>query len=304
MKTLSTTLLCLVSLLCLTQCSPLSLLSTGYTAGRLIAEDRSTTEILDDAKIKASLMHEFVQNDVDDMLPNVNYEVHRGRVMLTGSVDSAITAERAVEIAKATPDVNEVINRIVVKKGADPEQIAEDYLITKQVEGKLLLGRDIRSPNYRIATENGVVYMLGVAQDKEELKISAAIASRVPGVQRVVSYVRIDDGTETQAVASLGKDITPKAAVESRDTAEHADVDTVAANTIPKPLLDETELAASEDDMERIAPLMRVSTNQIPIPPTPKSDAPAKLKLVQKTESPFTSPTNSGTDGLVLAEAD
>jgi len=70
-------------------------------------------------------------------------------------------------------------------------KLASDSWISTQIESKLLFAKDIASVNYSTETIDGNVYLMGVAQNKEELENVAKIASQISGVKKVVSHVRI-----------------------------------------------------------------------------------------------------------------
>jgi osmotically-inducible protein OsmY len=48
----------------------------------------------------------------------------------------------------------------------------------------------VRAINVNIETYHGSVYLMGLARTDAELRRAAEIASYVPGVQRVVSFMR------------------------------------------------------------------------------------------------------------------
>jgi len=74
----------------------------------------STGEFVDDnvltAKVKAAL---FADKDVSGF--QVNVETFKGVVQLSGFVDTAAQARKAVEIAKGVSGVKEVKNSILLK---------------------------------------------------------------------------------------------------------------------------------------------------------------------------------------------
>jgi osmotically-inducible protein OsmY len=175
-------------------CTPVTVVTTTATAATAVAEERTLGNMLDDTSIRAQILHRFVQSDVNDLLTGVDVEVREARVMLTGSVVQEHTMIDAVRLSWEVPGVREVVNEIVVTGNSYPLSIrAKDSWITAQVKAKLLAEKTIRSVNYAIETVQGTVYMFGVALSQQELEHAANIASRVRGVQRVVSHVRTKD---------------------------------------------------------------------------------------------------------------
>ena len=84
-----------------------------------------------------------------------------------------------------------MINEVQLSKSGTAANCAKDTWITTQLSAKLTLDGDILSINYSIETVNGVVYLIGIAQDKQELDRVIAHAGNVEFVRRVVNHTRI-----------------------------------------------------------------------------------------------------------------
>jgi osmotically-inducible protein OsmY len=94
--------------------------------------------------------------------------------------------------------VKEVIDEIYVKneeqiKVRDIFRATRDYLVTAEAETKILFARDVSSSNYKITTVNGVIYLLGTAENEFEMRRVLAISSKINGVSRVVNHVILRD---------------------------------------------------------------------------------------------------------------
>jgi len=57
------------------------------------------------------------------------------------------------------------------------------------VKAKFKTTKHIRSLNYDVTTVDGTVYLFGIAQDSEEMRLTASVASKIKGVKNVVSHV-------------------------------------------------------------------------------------------------------------------
>ncbi len=167
--------------------------TSASTVGVAAAEERSVGTIVDDNTILADITHRYIQADVNDLLVNVDVRVNEGRVLLTGVVVKPETSVEAVRLAWLATGVREVINEI--KTGQDPNAMnfAEDQWIETQIEARLLATKGIMSINYTVEVVDKAVYLLGIAQNQQELKNVAYISSITKGVKRVVSYVRLKD---------------------------------------------------------------------------------------------------------------
>ncbi|MCB2081324.1 MAG: BON domain-containing protein, partial [Rickettsiales bacterium] len=160
--------------------------STAYA----VAQERTIGNAIDDATISAHINSAFIQKDLNELFQRVDVTVQEGKVLLTGAVRKPETRVEAAKLAWKAPGVRAVINEIQVTDKSSVVDYAKDVFITAQVKSRLALAKHLRSINYTVETVNGVVYLLGITKDRAELQEVADIASRVKGVQRVVSHMR------------------------------------------------------------------------------------------------------------------
>lgn len=127
-------------------------------------------------------------------LNNVDVEVTEGIALLSGDVPRPEDRIEAERLAWTAEHVHEVANEITVGAGRRNTlaQGARDEVTAQSVRAALLADGDVRSVNYNVEVHDGVVYLLGVARDGRELDRAATTAGRVNGVNRVVTYVRIE----------------------------------------------------------------------------------------------------------------
>ena len=97
----------------------------------------------------------------------------------------------AVRLAWQAKGMQEVINEIQVDNNSGLMDSARDTWISTQLRTKLTFDSRIHSQNYSIDTVNGVVYLMGLADNQGELDRAIEHARALPNVQRVVNYVRV-----------------------------------------------------------------------------------------------------------------
>lgn len=180
-----------LSMISLNSCAPVVLGAGGVTAGVVGLQERTAGEAVDDTVIWTRIKNLYIKNDVNKLATRVSVEVTQGRVILTGNVPNPDARVEAVRLAWQVPGVTKVINEIQILNQQTIKSRAQDTWITAQVKSKLLLNKDIESINYSVDTVNQVVYLMGNAQNDNELKQATNIASTVKGVKRVVSHVQI-----------------------------------------------------------------------------------------------------------------
>lgn len=184
----------LIVLLLMTQTACVPLVFSGAAkVGSLVAEERSVGDAVDDTSIWTEIKSLYLQKNVDDIFAAVNVEVKEGRVLLTGRVDNPDHRVDAVRLAWQPVGVKEVINELQITDKSGIRDVANDYWINARIKANLLVEKNVRSVNYSVDTINGIVYLIGVAQNEWERKQAALVASRVKGVKRVVSYVRVKE---------------------------------------------------------------------------------------------------------------
>lgn len=165
---------------------------TGVTeTGKAIADDRSFGRQVDDASIYAAINRYFLETDSKDLAVNVTINVREGRVMLTGNADKPDTARIATEQAWRAVGVQEVINEVKVNPASQFWNNANDALIKKNIESRLLITKDVWVVNYSIDVVSGVAYLLGSCENQAELDRVLAVVRTTKGVKQVVSYLRI-----------------------------------------------------------------------------------------------------------------
>ena len=169
-----------------------AIVGTATTTGLAIAEERTVGDAVKDLTIQAELNHLFFQDDLE-LYGDVSFSVVEGRVMIKGSVPTHEDRIRASLVARQSTRVEEVINELQVTADGGIVDYAKDVWISFLLEAKLLLDLDILSVNYDIETVNSMVYLLGIAQDEDELKQVEEHARSVGGVEGVVSHVIMKD---------------------------------------------------------------------------------------------------------------
>jgi len=187
---MKTYLVLVLLMLTQTACVPV-IFGAAAKVGSVISEERSVGDAVDDTAIWTEIKSLYLQKNIDSIFTAVNVEVKEGRVLLTGRVDNPDNRVEAARLAWQPVGVKEVINELQITDKSGLRDVANDYWINSQVLGKLLVEKDVRSVNYSVDTINGVVYLIGVAQNEWEMKKAALVASRVKGVKKVVSYVKV-----------------------------------------------------------------------------------------------------------------
>ncbi len=172
-----------------------TLIGAGATAGTVAMEERGISGVADDTAIRLRLNALYSEDD-ERLWRKIGLQVYGGRVLLTGALDTPEMQSRAVRLAWQADGVTEVINEIEVVKSGGIGGYSRDTWITTQLKSKLLFDKNVSSINYSIDTVRGKVYLIGIAQSRQELDRVINHARSIDYVQKVVSYVRIKRTTD------------------------------------------------------------------------------------------------------------
>ena len=151
------------------------------------AKEKGIKEAISDGMIDAGINKEFLNHDIN-MFINIQIEVVEGRVLLTGSVKKPKHRLDAIKIAWKVLGVREVINEIDVTEKGGIKQYLIDVKIKTQIRYKILADKEVSSINYNFEVVNGNVYIIGIAENKKELKKLIAHINSIGGVLKVVSH--------------------------------------------------------------------------------------------------------------------
>lgn len=167
----------------------------GISKSVLVAkEERTVGTFIDDSIIAAKLKNLYF-NQNEKIFFNVDVEVNEGRVLLTGTVETSDIRIEATKLAWGVNDVATVINEIQISDNDNILDYADDLVITTKINAKLLLKKEINNLNYNIDTVNKIVYVIGIAQNKNELESVIDIIDSVYGVKEIINYVRLKEDT-------------------------------------------------------------------------------------------------------------
>jgi osmotically-inducible protein OsmY len=178
----------------LSACIP-AVVGSGAAVGVAATKEKGVTGAWTDTKISSAIKLALYQKD-PDLHRVVDVNVQNGEVMLTGAVPNEQMHEDAVKIAWEPQGVKRVIDNIGRSQGASLGTYTKDTMITTQLKSTLMFDGDIQSRNYSIKTVSGQVYLMGIAQNQNELDKVVEYARNTGGVTKVVSYVKLKDEVE------------------------------------------------------------------------------------------------------------
>jgi len=167
----------LLATLSVTGCAA-AVVGTAGAAALTSVQEKTMGEALDDAtasnEIKAKLL-----NESGAKFGEVDVEVSNGLVLLSGRVNAPEDRTYAEGIAWSSSRTQDVANEIRIEAPGGFMANVSDEIITGRVRARLIGSSTVKSVNFNIETYSGVVYLMGIARNTEELRKAAEEASVV-----------------------------------------------------------------------------------------------------------------------------
>ena len=180
--------------LLLTAC-PSLVVSAGAEVATTAMENRSAGRKVDDKLLYADVYNQFTKADRSDLIKEVNLNTRFARLMLTGTVKSEADAQKAVELAWKAKNVEEIINELVIDPNKSFYGTANDSLVKRNLEARLLITKEVWVINYSLDIQNGVAYIIGRVKNQGELDRVLNVCRTTRGVKRVISHLQINPNT-------------------------------------------------------------------------------------------------------------
>ncbi|HEY1057134.1 MAG TPA: BON domain-containing protein [Limnobacter sp.] len=161
--------------------------AAALTAGSMAAVDRRTVGIqVEDRNIQLKVISAINEKFGDNV--HVNTTVYNRQVLLTGEVPDAETRNKVEAAAANVQNVRLLVNDLQVGTPSTFSSRSNDAVLTTKVKASLFDAQDVFANSFKITTEAGVVYIMGLVTEREANR-AAQIAAGVAGVVKVVKVV-------------------------------------------------------------------------------------------------------------------
>ncbi len=207
---MQTLLFVTASSMVLSSCSMLGLATgAGVAVGTAAVQEGGLSRAASDARIQTEINSLWFRHNMD-IFTKLDLTINQGRVLITGVVQDPQHRVDAVRLAWQPSGVKQVINEIKVAGSAGLTGFAKDAWTSGRLRTALILDKDIESINYSIDTVQGTVYLMGFAQNQQELNRVIEKARTIENVRQVVNYVKLvgtpelPDGSPPQDFGGTG----------------------------------------------------------------------------------------------------
>jgi osmotically-inducible protein OsmY len=194
-------------------CVPLIVGGAAVVGVGMVATDRrSSGAQLDDQGIELRGAARIRDIANDNM--NVTVTSYNRQVLLTGTVGSEADKRRAEEVLQRVDNVRSVVNEVRVAPTIPFQVRSNDSLLVGKVKASLLDSKDIFANSFKVVSENGTIFLMGLAT-RRETERATEVTRGVSGVLRVVRVVEIVSEAELAGQARPGGASNPPSSSSS-----------------------------------------------------------------------------------------
>ena len=170
-------------------------LIAGAAGGAITAfEDRrSSGTQIDDEALELRTNNRVGERFVDKI--HINANSYNRWVLLTGEAPDDATRAEIQKIVLALPNVRGVSNEIQIAPVTPMGSRANDSFITSKLKARYLDAGRVSPLHVKVATEAGVVYLMGVVTE-QEAESAVEIARTTSGVRKVVKIFEYCKATD------------------------------------------------------------------------------------------------------------
>lgn len=172
----------------LSACAPL-IVGGAMVGGVMMALDRRTSGTqVEDQAIELKALNRI--KDVVGDRAHVNATSYNRMVLLTGEAPSEADKLAIEQAVSRIENVKSIVNEIAIAGKSSLGSRSNDVILAGKVKATFVDARDIQANAFKVITERGVVYLMGIVTEREANRASD-LARSVGGVQKVVRVFEI-----------------------------------------------------------------------------------------------------------------
>jgi hyperosmotically inducible protein len=152
---------------------------------------RAPGEQIDDAALLTSVKSALVSNPVTEA-GEINVDVNRGTVKLSGFVGSQKEKSAAADIARKVDGVQSVQNDIAINsQESTAGEYIDDSILTAKVKTALIGSSETKAHQINVETKDGIVQLSGFVDNAAAKTAATSVAKSVTGVKGVKNELSV-----------------------------------------------------------------------------------------------------------------
>lgn len=163
--------------------------AAGAAASTLVYDKRPMKTIASDEKLSHAIQEGLDADPALSQNAHISVAVYRGWVLLVGQASTLAYKQEALDIVKTAPGISQLFDEITIEPPIDRMARTNDAWLTTKIKTKLLTEKGLKSGQFKIVTENNIVYLMGLAT-KAQTQLAVGIIRNTAGVEKVVKIMR------------------------------------------------------------------------------------------------------------------
>ncbi len=184
-RTISAVLALLISALLVGGCAEAVI--GGVATGVVVASDKRTLgATVEDQQIENSARRLARANGAITDGNHLSFTSYNRVLLITGEVRQETQKAKIDELLRNIPNLRRIHNELIIAAPSSAMSRASDTYLTSKVKTRLLLEKQLNANRFKIVSENGRVFLLGLCSRKNG-KQAALVARKTAGVQAVIT---------------------------------------------------------------------------------------------------------------------
>ena len=185
-------LIAVASLGLLQGCAGVFIAGAATTAS--VANDRRTVgSVLDDQNLELKAANAIASRKDMDKASRISATSVNGKVLLVGQTPYSQYSRDAEKLVAKISGVRQVYNELRIRKPIGFTDQSNDSWITSKIKSTMLTTKGIDSTHFKVVTENGEVFLMGLVTRSEAEK-AVDLARHVSGVKKVIKVFEFVQG--------------------------------------------------------------------------------------------------------------
>ena len=180
-------------LLIFQSCAPLIGI-IGVASVGSVSKEKGLGTSLSDALIQTRISNKIFEFN-PDIIADTKVFVNDGSVLITGKVKIPDYKLELTKITWKIKGVKEVNNETLVSDVSSIKNIARDIASVTEIRARIMIDKRINSLNFSIDVINDKAYIVGIAKNKEEMKLVKDQASSARFIKEVFNFITVNDDT-------------------------------------------------------------------------------------------------------------
>jgi osmotically-inducible protein OsmY len=174
-------------------CSGCAEMVVGVATGTVIVSDKRTLgATVEDQQIENSARRVLRSNPSIAGGNHMSFTSYNRVLLITGEVRDEQTRNTLDDLLRDIPNLRRIHNELTLAAPSSGMSRVSDTYLTAKVKTRLLLEKDLNANRFKIVSENGRVFIMGLCTRKDGAQ-AALVARKTAGVQAVITLFEYID---------------------------------------------------------------------------------------------------------------